>query len=145
MLSHHNEAAYLHPVRIWTDKDAVPIKTDSNTCHACVLVPSEQCKSFLQVRVIGLQYGSWGIHNYGVKPVKVDALDWWPARLNKLRELILAEQPLALSRARPTAFVTFKYVLGSLSTTTGTIAPLEQHSLQRWQITPSIVCMGVCL
>ena len=62
----------------------------------------------VQVRVIGLQYGSWGITNYGVKPVKMDALEFWPARLTKLRELILDEQPLARSRAMPTAFVTFK-------------------------------------
>ena len=66
---------------------------------------------FVQVRVIGLQYGSWGITTYGVKPVKVDALDFWPARLNKLRELILDEQPLARSRTMPTAFVTFKCAL----------------------------------
>ena len=58
--------------------------------------------------MIGLQYGSWGIQTYGVKPVKLDALDFWPARLTKLRELILAEQPVARGQAMPTAFVTFK-------------------------------------
>ena len=77
-------------------------------CEQCVEITASN--PLVQVRVIGLQYGSWGITNYGVKPVKVDALDFWPARLKKLRELILDEQPLARSRAMPTAFVTFKYV-----------------------------------
>ena len=51
---------------------------------------------------------SWGMEKYGKKPVKVDALKFWPARLEQLRLLILEEQPKALDKATPAAFVTFK-------------------------------------
>ncbi|KAK9845039.1 hypothetical protein WJX74_009951 [Apatococcus lobatus] len=62
-----------------------------------------------QVRVIGLRYGSWGLQKYGKKPVKVDALEFWPARLEHLQHEIKAEQPHAEDATLSNAFVTFKY------------------------------------
>ncbi|KAK9864573.1 hypothetical protein WJX84_004373 [Apatococcus fuscideae] len=82
------------------------------------------------VRVIGLQYGSWGIQTYGVKPVKLDALDFWPARLTKLRELILAEQPVARGQAMPTAFVTFKRRREQVVASTA----MQHHDQRFWKI-----------
>ena len=64
----------------------------------------------LQVRVIGLRYGSWGLQKYGKKPVKVDALEFWPARLEHLQHEIKAEQPHAEDAVLSNAFVTFRWV-----------------------------------
>ncbi|KAK9809699.1 hypothetical protein WJX73_006828 [Symbiochloris irregularis] len=58
-------------------------------------------------RVIGWKYGTWGQENYGKKPVKVDALDWYMARITQLRKEILQETPGATDVASSTAFVTF--------------------------------------
>ncbi|KAK9852109.1 hypothetical protein WJX84_005426 [Apatococcus fuscideae] len=62
-----------------------------------------------QVRVIGVRYGSWGMQKYGKKPVKVDQLDFWPARLTQLRQEITAEQPRVQDMPLPNAFITFKH------------------------------------
>lgn len=62
----------------------------------------------MQVRVIGVRYGSWGMQKYGKKPVKVDQLDFWPARLTQLRQEITAEQPRVQDMPLPNAFITFK-------------------------------------
>ncbi len=44
---------------------------------------------------------------YGPKPRKINALEFYKDRLTELRRLILEEQPNALSRCIPSAFVTF--------------------------------------
>lgn len=33
--------------------------------------------------------GAWGREKYGMKPVKKDCLDYWPMRLERLKEEIL--------------------------------------------------------
>jgi hypothetical protein len=50
--------------------------------------------------------GSWGIQHYGVKVVKVDALEFWQARLRRLSELIMQAQRNCLTKPIPAAFVT---------------------------------------
>jgi len=50
----------------------------------------------VQVRVVGAQYGKWGREKYGVKPQKVDALEFYPDRLRELWERIQEEQVCCL-------------------------------------------------
>lgn len=42
----------------------------------------------------GAQYGKWGRDKYGVKPKKVDALEFYPDRLQELWRQIQEEQVL---------------------------------------------------
>lgn len=46
----------------------------------------------MQVRVTGAQYGKWGREKYGVKPQKLDALEFYPDRLQELWRNIQEEQ-----------------------------------------------------
>lgn len=46
----------------------------------------------MQVRVTGAQYGKWGREKYGLKPQKVDALEFYPDRLQELWRNIQEEQ-----------------------------------------------------
>ena len=62
----------------------------------------------MQVRVIGARYGKWGLDNYGKTPKKVDALEFYPARLRALLPQIKEAQAQAGEQALPSAFVTFK-------------------------------------
>jgi len=45
-----------------------------------------------QVRVLGATMGAWGREKYGMKPVKKDCLDYWPTRLERLKEEILVSE-----------------------------------------------------
>jgi hypothetical protein len=63
-----------------------------------------------QVRVVGALLGAWGLQRYGKKPAKVDALDFYPARLAELRRLIREAEPAARCDFYPAAFVTFRCV-----------------------------------
>lgn len=45
-----------------------------------------------QVRVTGAQYGKWGREKYGLKPQKLDALEFYPDRLKELWSNIQKEQ-----------------------------------------------------
>lgn len=58
----------------------------------------------VQVRVIGAQYGAWGRSRYGVKPQKVDALEFYPERLQELWKQIQEEQVTALCCKTPASF-----------------------------------------
>lgn len=40
----------------------------------------------------GAQYGKWGREKYGVKPQKLDALDFYPDRLRELWRAMQEEQ-----------------------------------------------------
>ncbi len=62
----------------------------------------------LQVRVLGLKHGAWGVERYGNRPMKVDALEFYPAKLAELLRLMAERQAAARSSFVPTAFVTFK-------------------------------------
>ena len=59
----------------------------------------------VQVRVIGAQYGAWGRSRYGVKPQKVDALEFYPERLQELWKQIQEEQVTALCCEMPASFL----------------------------------------
>ena len=50
----------------------------------------------VQVRVSGAQYGKWGREKYGLKPQKIDALEFYPDRLRELWARIQEEQVCAL-------------------------------------------------
>lgn len=66
------------------------------------------CLSVAQVRVMGAMMGSWGREKYGMKPIKKDALEYWPERLERLKEEILKETGEAHNQTVPCAFVTFR-------------------------------------
>lgn len=61
-----------------------------------------------EVRVFGALLGDWGKEKYGLKPVKRDALEYWPDYLEHLKELVKEEQAKALTTNVPCAFVTFR-------------------------------------
>lgn len=61
-----------------------------------------------QVRVLGATMGAWGREKYGMKPVKKDCLEYWPDRLEYLREQILVKTKEAREQFVPCAFVTFR-------------------------------------
>ena len=60
------------------------------------------------MRVVGATLGEWGRDKYGLKPVKQDALEYWPVYLDHLRDLVKEEQAKALERGTPCAFVPFR-------------------------------------
>ena len=61
-----------------------------------------------QVRVLGATLGEWGREKYGLKPVKMDALEYLPEYLAHLRDAIKEEQAAARETNAPCAFVTFR-------------------------------------
>ena len=67
----------------------------------------------LQLKILGPQYGMWGLRKYGTKLTVLDALVFWPDRLTCLADLIKTEQEKARKLAVPAAFVTFKSALAS--------------------------------
>ena len=66
------------------------------------------CVSVAQVRVMGAMMGAWGREKYGMKPIKKDALEYWPERLERLKEEIMKETTEAHDKTVPCAFVTFR-------------------------------------
>ena len=60
------------------------------------------------MRVLGATLGEWGREKYGLKPVKMDALEYLPEYLAHLRDLIKEEQAAARETNAPCAFVTFR-------------------------------------
>ena len=62
----------------------------------------------LQLKILGAQYGMWGVRKYGTILTQVDALVFWPDRLTCLADMIKIEQEKARKLAVPSAFVTFK-------------------------------------
>lgn len=65
----------------------------------------------VQISVSGIQYGAWGLRQYGPKPMRVDALrfyvDHLKALLPKIQE-VQRERGTPQERVVPTAFVTFR-------------------------------------
>lgn len=62
----------------------------------------------LQLKILGPQYGMWGLRKYGTTLTQIDALVFWPDRLTCLADMIKIEQEKARKLAVPSAFVTFK-------------------------------------
>ena len=58
--------------------------------------------------MIGAKLGAWGRERYGLAPKKVDAFDFYAARLAFLAGEIAAAQGAAKARAFPSAFVVFR-------------------------------------
>jgi hypothetical protein len=84
------------------------------TCEGCDVGEASRVQgpwNRAQVTVIGLQFGQWGIEKYGAAARKVDALDFYADRLQKLRSLVVEQQEVARDMFVPTAFVTFKCAL----------------------------------
>ncbi|KAG2426181.1 hypothetical protein HXX76_013162 [Chlamydomonas incerta] len=84
-----------------------------------------------QVWVLGALYGEWGKSHLGTKGLtKVDAVEWWTARLKHLRERILEEQSKAQRKAAPSAFVTFnKRMSQSVAA-----CSLHAHDVDMWRV-----------
>ena len=61
-----------------------------------------------KVSVFGPALGKWGIEHYGKGTAKVDAVDFYLARLDHLKSVILQGQKEAIAKPEPSAFVTFK-------------------------------------
>lgn len=59
------------------------------------------------ITVLGVKMGAWGREKYGMKPQKVDALEFYSDRLTQLKTEITAAQEQAKTQVWPTAFVTF--------------------------------------
>lgn len=58
-----------------------------------------------------MQFGAWGMHRYGAKPHKQDAMDFWVAHVRALLPHIHEQQRACRAdpqRILPTALVTFK-------------------------------------
>ncbi|CAL8466090.1 g5626 [Coccomyxa elongata] len=83
-----------------------------------------------QERVAGVKYGAWGRDRYGVKPVKVDTLEFYRDRMNELRRLILQEQKRTKDKSVPSAFVTFKKYVSQTKATTCT----QHHDTSTWKV-----------
>ena len=58
--------------------------------------------------MLGATLGEWGREKYGLKPVKMDALEYLPEYLAHLRNQIKEEQAEARDTNAPCAFVTFR-------------------------------------
>ena len=69
----------------------------------------------MQVRVVGPLLGPWGKERYGSKPVKVDALEFYPAHMMELRRQIREAEPQAHADFYPSSFVTFRCRLADWS------------------------------
>jgi hypothetical protein len=62
-----------------------------------------------QVTVLGAVYGEWGISTFGLAPVSLEALDFYPQVLQHQWEGVEQQQQEARRRTpQPAAFVTFK-------------------------------------
>lgn len=83
-----------------------------------------------QVRVVGAMLGPWGKEKYGMKPVKVDALEFYPARLEELKRQIREQEPLCKADYYPTSFVTFNKRYTQAVASTG----LHSHDESIWKI-----------
>jgi hypothetical protein len=68
---------------------------------ACCMCPP-------QVRVVGVQYGAWGMQRYGATPRRVEALEHLAGWLRELQRRIAAERHEASRKLLPSAFVTFR-------------------------------------
>ena len=51
---------------------------------ASMLKRRKRIKKIAQVTVFGPSMGKWGIEKYGVKPIKMSVLEFWPERLKEL-------------------------------------------------------------
>eukprot|EP00884_Botryococcus_braunii_P010053 jgi/Botrbrau1/19049/Bobra.0100s0073.2 len=87
-----------------------------------------------QVSVLPLKYGAWGKATYGTAiSVKVDALEFYIARMTELRRLILLKQVETKQDAKehvnPTAFVTFK--TRKMQVVASSV--MQHHDVQFWR------------
>ncbi|KAG2435998.1 hypothetical protein HYH02_011711 [Chlamydomonas schloesseri] len=84
-----------------------------------------------QVWVLGAMYGEWGKSYLGTKWFKkVDAVDWWTARLRHLRDRISEEQAKAQRKAAPSAFVTFNTRMSQAVAS----CSLHAHDVDMWVV-----------
>eukprot|EP01025_Chloroclados_australasicus_P018159 TRINITY_DN1940_c0_g1_i1.p1 TRINITY_DN1940_c0_g1~~TRINITY_DN1940_c0_g1_i1.p1 ORF type:complete len:953 (-),score=103.81 TRINITY_DN1940_c0_g1_i1:1934-4792(-) len=86
-----------------------------NVDHLTSLVRRRKKVKRPQGQIIPAIYGDWCVEKYkdkndptGIKPVKVDLLDFWQTYLPKLMQQIDEEKQIALKNYTSSAFVTFK-------------------------------------
>jgi hypothetical protein len=83
--------------------------------------------------VIGAKMGPWGREKYGLKPKKMDALEFYGERLDGLKTLIADAQMEARGRVWPTAFVTFHTRKAQVVAARN----LMSHDLTAWRCQPA--------
>ncbi|GLC42964.1 hypothetical protein PLESTB_000282200 [Pleodorina starrii] len=84
-----------------------------------------------QLTVLGAMYGSWGKEYTGSYCFKkVDAVNFWLARLRFLRERIAEEQRSAELRVAPSAFVTFTTRMSQAVASNS----LHHHDVDAWRV-----------
>jgi len=109
---------------------------------ASLLKRRRRIKKAMHVTVFGPSMGKWGIEKYGVKPIKVLALQFWPERL---KELVNNINEITRNRTNdtenevPSAFVTFN----SRSLQCKAVTNLHHHSETDWIIHQAPVCDDV--
>ena len=106
----------------------------------------------MQMRVLGLQYGTWGMQRYGAKPQKQDALEFYVEHIRALLPHIQAQQAACKAdpnRILPTAFVTFKTRRAQVCTDTKIRWSCQrlrckQSAAMSWSLLAE-QCMKLCL
>lgn len=137
------QVAAVHPVYDTTDLEPLDKEYDSLSQKLWDLIAdysrkvrkgkAPAPKKRKQVRVLGGTMGEWGRENFGMKPVKKDALEYWPMRLDRLREEILKETEITRSKTVPCAFVTFRNRRSQVVASTTMI----NHDLTTWHTSPA--------
>ncbi|PNW79626.1 hypothetical protein CHLRE_08g360564v5 [Chlamydomonas reinhardtii] len=90
-----------------------------------------QATQHQQVWVLGALYGEWGRQQLGSRWLKkVDAVEWWTARLEYLRERIKEKQAKAQRKAAPSAFVTFNTRMSQAVASSA----LHAHDVDMWVV-----------
>ncbi|KAK9811621.1 hypothetical protein WJX72_007134 [[Myrmecia] bisecta] len=82
------------------------------------------------VTVLGVKHGSWGRERFGKRPSRVDALEYYPAKLRELVRLMEERQRAARQRFVPTAFVTFKTRRAQVVAVTSQM----HHDVSAWDV-----------
>ncbi|KAL6782290.1 hypothetical protein ACKKBG_A06245 [Auxenochlorella protothecoides x Auxenochlorella symbiontica] len=82
-----------------------------------------------KMTVVGPTMGAWGREKYGLKPVKVEALQFLHDRLEQLKVEIEEQQVKARGKLFPSAFVTFNARLAQV----GAVRSLMNEDLSTWR------------
>ena len=132
-----------------------PVSEHAAECNCCCMSSTQRrpCTATMmtfckvraarpQVRVLGATMGAWGREKYGLKPVKRDCLEYWPDRLEYLREQILVKTKEARAKFVPCAFVTFRSALLQCQTVTILELANAQDVYMQLVTTGPPICQG---
>ena len=131
----YTELAVPHP-RALLPPDLLKVRRMTRTLHGLRLsarpLSPEPCGA--QTRVLGATLGEWGREKYGLKPVKMDALEYLPQYLAHLRDEIKEEQSNARDTNAPCAFVTFRCALRLSRPNIHHLVELQATACASWNI-----------